>query len=46
LLSLDMDSWQSVAQQVVDLKRTDHMPDLSKATTMDVLNIVYPPKKS
>jgi NitT/TauT family transport system substrate-binding protein len=46
LLSLDMDSWQAVAQQVVDLKRTDRMPDLNKATTMDVLNLVYPPKKS
>jgi NitT/TauT family transport system substrate-binding protein len=43
LLSLDTDSWQAVAQQVVDLKRTDHVPDLNKALTFEVLNLVYPP---
>jgi NitT/TauT family transport system substrate-binding protein len=46
LLTLDRDSWQAVAQQVVDEKRVDTPPDVNKATTFEVLDLVYPAGKS
>jgi hypothetical protein len=44
LLYLDVSSWQAVAQQIIDEKRTDKVPDLNKAMTFEVLDLVYPKK--